>query len=72
MALAHLFGFGHTQSDDVIGKKPAPIFVRNVVNLLKKYDVVIADKYDSRKILCRDCVLTLSAEITIFVSIVKH
>ncbi|KAF8162123.1 RNA ligase [Pholiota molesta] len=34
VALAHLFGFGHTQSDDVHAKKPAPIFIKNVTNLL--------------------------------------
>lgn len=45
VALSHLFGFGHTQSDDVKAKKPAPIFLRNVSNLLKTHDVVIADKY---------------------------
>jgi tRNA ligase len=44
VALTSLFGFGHTQSDDV---KAAPTFVRNVVNLLKDHDVVIADKYGS-------------------------
>lgn len=45
VALARLFGFGHTQSDDVHAKKPAPIFVKNVMELLKDHDVVIADKY---------------------------
>lgn len=44
LALANIFGFGHTQSDDVSAKKPAPIFVKNVQNLLQKHDVVIADK----------------------------
>ncbi|KAJ7769961.1 RNA ligase-domain-containing protein [Mycena metata] len=44
VALTHIFGFGHTQSDDVRAKKPAPVFVQNVVDLLKKHDVVIADK----------------------------
>jgi len=44
LALSHLFGFGHTQSDDVSAKKPAPIFLKNVVNLLKSKDIVIADK----------------------------
>ncbi|EGN92568.1 hypothetical protein SERLA73DRAFT_99105 [Serpula lacrymans var. lacrymans S7.3] len=44
VALAHLFKFGHTQSDDVQAKKPAPIFIKNVVELLKLHDVVIADK----------------------------
>lgn len=45
MALKHLFGFGHTQSDDVQGKKSAPVFLKNVTELLKTHDVVIADKY---------------------------
>lgn len=47
MALAHIFGFGHTQSDDVQAKKPAPVFIRNVTKLLEKKDVVIADKFVS-------------------------
>ena len=44
MALEHLFSFGHTQSDDVKSKKGAPQFIKNVQALLKKHDVVIADK----------------------------
>jgi tRNA ligase len=44
VALSHIFGFGHTQSDDVRAKKPAPAFVKNVVKLLKDHNVVIADK----------------------------
>ena len=44
VALKHLFGFGHTQSDNVKGKKPAPKFIKNVVGLLDDHDVVIADK----------------------------
>lgn len=44
VALTHLFGFGHTQSDDIKAKKPGPVFIQNVTNLLKKNDVVIADK----------------------------
>ena len=47
VALSHLFGFGHTQSDDVKAKKAASQFIKNVVTLLKKKDVVIADKYVS-------------------------
>ena len=47
VALAHIFGFGHTQSDDVQAKKPAPAFIRNVTKLLEKKDVVIADKFVS-------------------------
>ncbi|KAJ7153566.1 RNA ligase [Mycena crocata] len=49
VALAHIFGFGHTQSDDVRAKKPAPIFIKNVTNLLKTHDVVIADKNNHLK-----------------------
>ncbi|EPQ53735.1 hypothetical protein GLOTRDRAFT_78807 [Gloeophyllum trabeum ATCC 11539] len=44
VAIVHLFGFGHTQSDDVKAKKAAPVFIKNVVDLLKTHDVVIADK----------------------------
>ncbi|PCH44649.1 hypothetical protein WOLCODRAFT_139122 [Wolfiporia cocos MD-104 SS10] len=44
VALCHLFGFGHTQSDDVQGKKSAPRFIKNVQELLNTHDVVIADK----------------------------
>ncbi|KAF5380128.1 hypothetical protein D9615_006236 [Tricholomella constricta] len=44
IALEHIFGFGHTQSDDVMVKKAAPQFIKNVASLLKTHDVVIADK----------------------------
>ncbi|KAI0052022.1 hypothetical protein FA95DRAFT_112242 [Auriscalpium vulgare] len=44
VALASLFGFGHTQSDDVKVKKAAPVFVKNVQKLLNNHDVVIADR----------------------------
>lgn len=44
VALAHIFGFDHTQSDDVQVKKPAPVFIKNVIGLLNDHDVVIADK----------------------------
>ncbi|KAL4068638.1 RNA ligase-domain-containing protein [Scleroderma yunnanense] len=44
VALAHLFRFGHTQSDDVHTKRTGPTFIKNVVELLKNNDVVIADK----------------------------
>ena len=46
VALSHIFGFAHTQSDDVRAcKKPGPVFVRNVMGLLETHDVVIADKF---------------------------
>ncbi|KAI6025548.1 RNA ligase-domain-containing protein [Pisolithus marmoratus] len=44
VALTHLWGFGHTQSDDVHGKKSASVFIKNVAALLKNHGVVIADK----------------------------
>ncbi|KAF8804425.1 hypothetical protein BYT27DRAFT_7169897 [Phlegmacium glaucopus] len=49
LALAHIFGFGHTQSDDVHAKKAAPIFIKKVVDLLHKHDVVVADKNNHLK-----------------------
>ncbi|KAI0260323.1 RNA ligase-domain-containing protein [Gloeopeniophorella convolvens] len=49
IALIELFGFGHTQSDDIRAKKPAPIFIRNVKDLLNVHDVVIADKNNHLK-----------------------
>ncbi|KAJ7190776.1 RNA ligase-domain-containing protein [Mycena pura] len=44
VALSHIFGFAHTQSDDVQSRKAAPLFIKNVTDLLKTHDVVIADK----------------------------
>ncbi|KAG8793817.1 hypothetical protein FRC12_001517 [Ceratobasidium sp. 428] len=44
IALTHLFGFTHTQSDDVKQKKTGPKFVQNIMDLLKKNDVVFADR----------------------------
>ncbi|KAF5318587.1 hypothetical protein D9619_010998 [Psilocybe cf. subviscida] len=48
VALTHLFSprIAHTQSDDVRAKKAAPIFLKNVEDLLRKpgVDIVIADK----------------------------
>lgn len=44
LALGKLFGFGHTQSDDILSKKTAPTFKRNIVELLKTKDVVYADR----------------------------
>ncbi|KAH9848984.1 RNA ligase-domain-containing protein [Lenzites betulinus] len=49
VALTHLFGFGHVQSDDIQAKKPAPIFLKNVTQALKKHRVVIADKNNHLK-----------------------
>jgi tRNA ligase len=44
VALAELFNFAHTQSDNIKAKKPARIFIQNVKDLLQDHDVVIADK----------------------------
>ncbi|WVF68898.1 hypothetical protein IAT40_003671 [Kwoniella sp. CBS 6097] len=44
VALSKLFGFGHTQSDDVTTKKTAPTFIKNITALLQKENVVYADR----------------------------
>ncbi|CEL61453.1 hypothetical protein RSOLAG1IB_10035 [Rhizoctonia solani AG-1 IB] len=44
IALQHIYGFGHTQSDDVKQKKTGPQFVKNVLELFKNHDVVLADR----------------------------
>lgn len=44
VALSYLFGFAHTQSDDVKAKKAAKHFEAEVAKLLTKGDVVFADK----------------------------
>ncbi|KAF8812785.1 hypothetical protein BYT27DRAFT_7207604 [Phlegmacium glaucopus] len=37
--LAHIFEFGHTQSDDIHAKKPASIFIKKIVDFLHRHDV---------------------------------
>ncbi|KAK6908084.1 hypothetical protein I203_102085 [Kwoniella mangroviensis CBS 8507] len=44
VALSKLFGFGHTQSDDITTKRTAPTFIKNITALLQKEDVVYADR----------------------------
>ncbi|BGP27138.1 tRNA ligase [Rhodotorula toruloides] len=44
LELAHLFGWGHVQSDDFLQKKPAPHFLKAVKGALDSKEVVIADK----------------------------
>lgn len=44
VALSHLFGFAHTQSDDIEAKKAAKHFEAAVAKLLQTNDVVYADK----------------------------
>ncbi|KAF9003365.1 RNA ligase [Cyathus striatus] len=49
VSLKELFGFAHTQSDDVLIKKAGPAFIKNVTSLLEMNDVVIADKNNHLK-----------------------
>ena len=73
VALTHLFGFGHTQSDDIKAKKPAPMFIKNVVGLLKQHDVVIADKYVASRASAENPLIPVShTETTISGSIVSN
>jgi tRNA ligase len=44
VALHHLFGFSHTQSDDIKAKKTAALFQKHVTESLKKNKIVIADR----------------------------
>ncbi|KAJ9106304.1 hypothetical protein QFC21_001449 [Naganishia friedmannii] len=44
VALGRLFGFAHTQNDDIKQKKTAATFLKNIVELLKKNDVVYCDR----------------------------
>ncbi|EIW73483.1 hypothetical protein TREMEDRAFT_20952, partial [Tremella mesenterica DSM 1558] len=44
VALKEMFGFTHTQSDDVRSNKTAPTFLKNIADLLKTHDVVYADR----------------------------
>jgi hypothetical protein len=44
LTLSRLFGFAHTQSDDVTTKRTAAGFLKNIETLLKKEDVVYCDR----------------------------
>lgn len=44
VALRYLFGWAHTQSDDVQSKRTGPGFLKNVEKLLLSNDVVLADR----------------------------
>nr|ODN93894.1 hypothetical protein L203_00062 [Cryptococcus depauperatus CBS 7841] len=44
IALNSLYGFAHTQSDDILAKKTAPTFLKNIKELLEQHDVVYADR----------------------------
>ncbi|TCD71017.1 hypothetical protein EIP91_000515 [Steccherinum ochraceum] len=66
VALKFLFGFGHTQSDDIQVRKAAPVFIKNVVGLLDSHDVVIADKNNhlrQHRTQLRDATKTMSPSV---------
>ncbi len=44
LALAKLFGFGHIQNDNILAKKAAPHFAKDVADALKSHRVVVADR----------------------------
>ncbi|PVF98709.1 hypothetical protein CPB86DRAFT_758078 [Serendipita vermifera] len=44
VALTHLFKFGHTQNDDLKGKRSPNVFQQNIRDLFETHDVVIADR----------------------------
>ncbi|KAF9496652.1 RNA ligase [Pleurotus eryngii] len=70
VALAHIFGFGHTQSDDITVKKAAPAFVRSVKTLLETHNVVIADKNNhlsQHRTALRDATKSLSPPVRLLV-----
>jgi tRNA splicing ligase len=67
VALHRLFGFGHTQSDDVAAKSTKKGFLANVTNLLKTESIVIADR--SVQFTLIDCCQLALTETTISPSI---
>ncbi len=48
LALSKLYGFAHTQSDDVTTKRTAAGFMLNITNALKTSDVVYCDRWVTR------------------------
>lgn len=49
VALTHLFGWGHVQNDNITGKGRPPRFTKQVLDLLKKHPVVVADRNNAQK-----------------------
>ncbi|EHL01246.1 hypothetical protein M7I_2789 [Glarea lozoyensis 74030] len=49
LALAHLFGWGHVQNDNITGKGRPPRFTREVLNLLADHPVVFADRNNAQR-----------------------
>lgn len=44
LALVQLFGFGHTQSDDIAAKSTKKLFQSTVLEKIKKDKILIADR----------------------------
>ncbi|KAH7310404.1 RNA ligase-domain-containing protein [Stachybotrys elegans] len=49
LALAHLFGWGHVQNDNISGKARPPKFTKAVLDQLKEAPVVVADRNNAQK-----------------------
>lgn len=49
LALAHIFGWGHVQNDNIAGKGRPPRFTKAVLNQLKDHPVVFADRNNAQR-----------------------
>ncbi|KYK55921.1 tRNA ligase [Drechmeria coniospora] len=49
LALTRLFGWGHVQNDDISGKGRPPRFTRAVLDQLKQYAAVFADRNNAQR-----------------------
>ncbi|KAI9644878.1 tRNA ligase [Ciborinia camelliae] len=49
LALAHLFGWGHVQNDNITGKNRPPRFTKEVLTQLEEKPVVFADRNNASK-----------------------
>lgn len=49
LALTHLFGWGHIQNDNISGKQRPPRFTKAILDQLKEYPVVFADRNNATK-----------------------
>jgi tRNA ligase len=49
LALSHLFGWGHVQNDNIVGKGRPPRFTSQILNQLEEKPVVFADRNNAQK-----------------------
>ncbi|KAH7160092.1 RNA ligase-domain-containing protein [Dactylonectria estremocensis] len=49
LALAHLFGWGHVQNDNISGKGRPPRFTKAVLDQLKDHPAVLADRNNAQR-----------------------